>query len=362
VVDFLIHLVDPLGGIQTEAAEEALARRRAGLVYDIGVRLATTNDAIHIADVREDSPAHRAGLKEGDTLLKIDETPIDTLGLFRAHHLLRSTENKPLVLTIKTTEDVLSTQRLERAETELPDIEFSEALPFQLAYLQVNRLRPGTGASIAEIISRWADQERYGVLLDLRGADGDDLASVKTVAELFAQPETLLFAYRDKDDQDLHVEYAGPFGPLSLPVMVLVDAQTGGAAEVLAAVLSDSVHGAMLFGQPTRGDMLVRDTVSLPDGSRLYLATRRLMMSDGTTYVGMTGVRPDVFVARVDEDTSMYRPVRSARTEVLDEEIEQEKLYHRVRGDAALRRAVDVLLGLKALDIRPRGSSPHHTR
>ena len=136
-----------------------------------------------------------------------------------------------------------------------------------------------------------------------------------------------------------------------MPVMVLIDGNTGGAAEVLAAVLSDSVRGAMLFGRPTRGDFLVRETITLPDEMMIYLTTRRLETGDGTVYTGAKGVYPDVVVDR--ETTEATQPRRSMRTEVVDEEIEQEKLYHQIRGDASLRRAVDVLLGLKALGIRP---------
>ncbi len=362
VVASLIKVADPAGGPQTAAAEEALTRRRAGTIYDAGLRLHITNESVRITHIREDTPARETDLEKDSTLLNIDQTDVSGLGLHRIIRLLRSDANEPVTLTVQTVDGFTLTQRVDRVETTLPDIESRETLPFQLAYLHVNRLHEGTGASIAETISGWAAEKRYGVLLDLRGADGTDLDSVIAVGELLAEPGGLLFAYRDKDDQDIHVAHAGDVEPLTLPVMVLVDSETGGAAEVLAAVLSDSVRGVMVFGQPTRGDMLVRDAVDLSDGSRLYLATRRLVTADGTVYTGMDGVRPDVISARIDEDASAYKPVRSSRTEVLDEEIEQEKLYNRVRGDATLRRAVDVLLGLKALDIRPRASNPHHSR
>lgn len=361
VVSALISQADPLGGLKTPEAEAALEKHRAGRVYDVGIRLQFTNDHVRIKSVKPDSPAERAYIEPGYTLLKVDGTDTGKLGLFQLTRLLRSDQAEDVLLVMQADKEHIFTQRVWRAKSYLADIETSEALPFQLAYLQINRLREGTGARVVEILRAWADEGRYGILMDLRGADGEDLDSVKAIAELFAEPGALLFAFRDKDDQDLHVAHAGDGGPLTQPVMVLVDGKTGGAAEVLAAVLSDSVRGAMLFGQRTQGDMLVRETVTLPDGSRLYLATRRLATADGSVYMGKQGVRPDVVTARMDEDTSMYRPIRSARTEVLEEELEQEQLYHRLRGDAVLRRAADVLLGLKALNIRPRGNPASHT-
>lgn len=353
VLTALVQSIDPQGYILSDAAAEQLRKRRAGIVYEPGFSLRATNETLRIEQIHEDSPiADMPSINQGDVLLRIDDNKMDKAGVYQAVRLLRQQEPRPVTLVTREPDGPITTQQVDRIEQQLPDKEPAEALPFHLGYYKINRLQAGTGQAVVADLTQWAENGHYGLLLDLRGADGDDLESVRHVAELFADAGSFLFTYRDRNEQDLMVVNAESPHPLGMPVMVLVDRETGGAAEVLAAVLSDSVRGIMVFGQETRGDLLLREAIELPDEDRaLYLATRHLVTGDATVYDGLSGVRPDVITALRDQGSR--KPVRSNRTEVLDEEIAQENLYHRVRGDATLRRAVDVLLGLKALDIRP---------
>ena len=140
--------------------------------------------------------------------------------------------------------------------------------------------------------------------------------------------------------------------PLRMPLMVLVDEETTGAAELLAAVLAGSVQGAMIIGRETAGDPLIREPVSLPTGGYALLAKRQIRTGDGTVYDGAGGVAPDVTITDAALDETVYEPeapvLRKGKT-LSDEEKEDKALRERTRNDTYLRRATDVLLGLKAL-------------
>ncbi|GEM_PF-1431696 len=352
LADEFVRLLDPHGGLDTEAVAERRQRRRDGWMYGPGIQLTVTNGAVTIAAIRDDSPAADHELEVGDKVIEVDAHQVEKRGLYALTRALRADAPDPLTLVTRDTAGGTHTQRVERVAYQVPPIERAEILPFQLGYIQINRLRAEVGTTIAENIQAWTEDELYGVILDLRGADGEDLETVSTVASLFAEEGALLYAYRDRDDQDIVTARASKPISRSFPIMVLVDEATAGAAEVLAAVLRDSVRGAMLFGQPTAGDYLVHETLTLTDDVRVRLATRQLVTGDGTVYTGKSGLVPSVHTAVFDPKER--QPVRSGRTEVLDEEIEQERLFYRIRGDASLRRAVDVLLGLKALGIGTR--------
>lgn len=356
----LLEWIDPEGGEFTAERSQRIRQRRQGHVYDPGFELTISDQYLRIGPFRSDAPAEtQEFLQEGLRVLEINGQDVTRKGLYHSHDLLRANEPLPLPLVIRDADDQVVTQTIERVATRLADFEEEEILPLDLGYLKVNRLRESSGQTIAERFRGWAERGLHGGVLDLRGADGDDLESVKEIASLFVDEHTFLFAYRDQADQDLIVMEAEAGHVLGKPVMVLIDAETGGAAEVLAAVLQDSVRGAMLFGQPSRGDFLLRSRVELSGGMALYLPTRRLVTGSGMDYDGSTGVRPDVRTGVTDR---AFRAKRSGRTERIEEEVAQEELYHRIRGDAALRRAVDVLLGLKALDVRPYGTTSNHSR
>jgi len=133
---------------------------------------------------------------------------------------------------------------------------------------------------------------------------------------------------------------------------VLVDAQTSGAAEALAAMLVGGGRGVMLIGAATRGDPAVRELVPLPDGGTAYLATRRLVAADGSVYAGREGIQPAIRAGGQPSAPDYEPPKVPGQPAPSDEEKESLRLRQRVKDDPALRRAVDVLLGLRALNLR----------
>jgi C-terminal processing protease CtpA/Prc len=191
-------------------------------------------------------------------------------------------------------------------------------------------------------------------VLDLRGAGGADAQSAADAASLFAESGALLFTFRDAHDQDIAVYKSNASLLLNMPAMILIDEETRGAAELLAAALAGSTRGIMLIGSVSSGDPLVREVQDLPSGEHLYLASRRLVVADGKIYNGSEGVKPDLVVAPTAVPASEYEPepAQEGQKELSSEEKEDKLLRERVRGDETLRRAVDVLLGLKALNIR----------
>ena len=221
-----------------------------------------------------------------------------------------------------------------------------ELLPEGLAYLKVNALGPGSGAEILAHLRCLND--RTGVIIDLRGADGADLDAIAAVASPFRRVGEPLFAVCDLRGRELAVYAATSAVPCRVPVMLLIDWETRGSAEALAAC-SRGVPGVMTIGEPTRGESQLRELLLLTDGSFLYVATRRLVPAGRPAY-DRTGVQPDVTVnlldpgAFVNGDSPFRGRAASAKT------VRDHELMLRVNHDVVLRRAVDIILGLKALD------------
>ena len=128
-----------------------------------------------------------------------------------------------------------------------------------------------------------------GVILDLRYAAGDDYASAAATAELFVKKEQPLLNWgngmvRSKDKSDA----------ISLPVAVLVNRQTAGAAEALAAVLRETGAG-LILGSRTAGQAMIAQEFPLKNGERLRIATAPIQLGDGST-LSEQGLKPDIAV------------------------------------------------------------------
>jgi len=267
------------------------------------------------------------------------------------HAWIKSADSKAVVWTGE-----MEAEEAARREARETPIAEAELWPGRIAYLHINGLYPGAGDAVVAEIEAWEDEDLSGMIMDIRGADGEDLDSARAIAALFNEEGDMLFAFRDRYDQDISVFSAPAAIRLPYPVMILVDGDTRGAAEVLAASLRGIGSGVMLVGQPTRGDLLVREVVELDAdaGLRVYLATRRLIAPDGKAYTGAHGVTPNAVVTATDWQPAEREPSRrQAARELREEEKLQLELNSYAQGDATVRRALDILLALKALHAHP---------
>ena len=225
-------------------------------------------------------------------------------------------------------------------------LEAVELWPEGLAYLKINALGAGSGVEILAHLRCLND--RTGVILDLRGADGADLEAVAALASPFRSKGDPLFTVSDLRGRELAAYTATSAVPCEVPLMMLTDRDTRGSAEALAACCR-GVSGVMTIGTPTRGEPQLRELLPLPDASFLYVATRRLIPAGRPTY-DRTGVPPDIEVTVFDPgvfangDSPIRGRTASAKT------VRDHELMLRVNHDVVLRRAADILLGLKALD------------
>lgn len=357
-IEAAVRTVDPGARLLTDDQAAHLREEQGGRDYGFDLRLTVSNAQPVVVEGNAADPARAGGLLPGDRLLQVGAASATNLTLPAALALLRSHESSTITLLVQRA-GVVVTSVATRVLSTLAPVEAAEKWPRDLAYMKINGLyAPDAGRSVVATLRGWSETGRFGFILDLRGATGNDLAAVEAIASLFARAGTQLCTFRDRQDQDVSSYKARSGDPLQTPVVVLVDEATTGASEVLAAVLSDSVRGALLLGAPTAGDPLIRDAVRLPGDYLLYLATRHLVTAEGTVYDGRAGLEPDVAATRSAAASDFYEPeLQMDRRATLAQEIEDRALRDRWRGDPALRQAVDVLLGLKALNIRAGGVS-----
>lgn len=350
----LVTLIDPRGRWLDDEEMAALQDEESGFAHEPGVRIRSANGVVKVTAVVESSPAAQVGLQAGDVLESVEGEPVAGLRDWQIRARLLTAPGGTRRIVFRRG---METQTVEVATARIrqPAIVSAEDLPGGLGYLRVLGLYEGSGQELIPALRAWDSEAYCGIVLDLRGANGMDLEAVADVASLFADEGALLFSVRDTRDQDIAVFRARSGSRMTTPVMALIDEETTGAAEALAAVLSGSVRGAMLLGSETKGNPGVRQAVALPGGGHLYLATRRLVLADGRKYDGREGVAPDVRVTASDDAHFEYEPASDEGKPATPEDREKRQLRDRVRGDPALRRAVDILLALKALNIHGTG-------
>ena len=358
LVEAVIRAGEPSAVFLDEEGLAARARRLSEREWDTGLTLVAVADGLpKVAAVRADSPAAAAGILPGEWIEKIAGRDVLTgANLTLVREALFEGDEAKLDIGVRGADEksrAVSVERVRRTDAALADV---EELPAGMGYMRAAGIYPGAGAEIAAALEKWQAAGIFGAILDLRGADGMAEEEISNAARPFAKKDLGLWyetSARDgSETKRIAMGESSERPELRMPLMVLVDGDTTGAAELLAAVLAGSVKGAMIIGRETSGDPMIREPVKLPTGGYALLAKRRIQTADGTVYSGAGGVAPDVAITDAALDETVYEPeapvLRKGKTPT-DEEKEDKALRDRTRNDTYLRRAADVLLGLKAL-------------
>lgn len=192
----------------------------------------------------------------------------------------------------------------------------SMSLENEVAYVRIGRVADGLADEIGEAIQHMGKTNKLkGVALDLRFATGSDYAAAAGTADLFIPDSRPLLdwgegAFKSAKKSDF----------INMPVAVLVNRETRGAAEALASVLREASVG-LILGDTTAGSAMAFEEFVLKTGQRLRIGTAPVKLGDGTP-LSAHGVKPDieVIVNADDERAYMASPyARQTRTNLLAE-------------------------------------------
>ena len=224
-----------------------------------------------------------------------------------------------------------------------------ELWPEGLAYWKAAELGGDkVRASLSQFLS--VNAGRDGLILDLRGAGGNDYDMVDETAGFFRGGGANLYSLKllRGGMSELHATVADRHATNMPLLVVLADGKTRDAAATLFAVLGGA-DGVVRMGQSTQGAAVRRQWVMLPGGWQVYMQEAEVVLPDGRT-LRSAGVAPDVYVAATVPDNvstnAESRRIHSRKS------AQDRELMERTAGDATLTRAVDVLLAMKALGRR----------
>ncbi|MBI3417588.1 MAG: hypothetical protein HY043_20035 [Verrucomicrobia bacterium] len=203
------------------------------------------------------------------------------------------TQLQPRVLLV--TNDLLTD-----AAVKGPFLSKSTVYDASIAYLRVGRVAEGLAAEISQAYAGLqATNKLKGLVLDLRFASGTDYAATGAAADLFLSKEKLLLDWGAASARSTAKSSA-----LTLPLAVLTNGKTAGAAEALAAVLRQNEIGLAIGGK-TAGQAEVFKELKLDNGLRLMIAIALVKLSDGQP-LAKTGLAPDIAVNVNFEEEATY--------------------------------------------------------
>ncbi len=193
-------------------------------------------------------------------------------------------------------------------------------------------LTKGKAADVAAKIKSLQSKGAKRLVLDLRyDSEGDEEEGV-AVANLFVGKGTIASLQGQKVDKVVYT--ADPQKKITdLPLAVLVNRGTAGAAELVAAAIQDNARGEVV-GDKTFGEGSVQKLIEVPDGSALILSVAKYYTSNGKV-IQDTGITPNVLAASNDDIVAI--------SDDDDSNTPDEPQKTQPKEDDQLRRAIEVL-------------------
>ncbi|KAF1719459.1 C-terminal processing peptidase-3. Serine peptidase. MEROPS family S41A [Pseudoxanthomonas wuyuanensis] len=317
----------------------AFDEQSTGAYDGIGVELLQQPDnTLRVISPIDDTPAAKAGIKAGDVITAIDGKPISGKDGMEP---LRGEPGSSITLTLvregtpKPFDVSLTRQTIRIASVR------SRLLEPGYGYLRISAFQTDTAADFQKHIDRLqAGGKLRGLVLDLRSNPGGLLLAAVQVADELLDKGTIVSTRGRISISDSKFEATPGDRLAGAPVMVLVDAGSASAAEVLAGALRDNQR-ARVIGSRTFGKGSVQTVLPLDNGDSVKLTTARYYTPSGRS-IQASGIVPDVVLHPDGED----QPASLA-------DYSEAKLPGHLRGDEEDQEgyvAGDVLDGDKPID------------
>jgi carboxyl-terminal processing protease len=288
---------------------------------DLGIDL-TRQYYLRIIAVRDGSPGAKAGLRTGDYVRAINDTPTREMSVFQGMRLMRGAPGSKVRLTVfRTNQNDPHLIELTR-ETAPPSAVSGRLAAPGVGYVRIAAVGAKTTDQAKAQLADLAKAGASSLIIDVRRTSGGTLDEGLGLARLFVGSGTL--AQRETKGAPIETIAArAGDGTISLPTTLLVDTGTSGAAELFASALVGNKR-AELVGEHTIGRAATQKLIKLPDGTGLWLTTTRYLTPSGTP-LHERGLEPTVAVDEPDVEFGQPAPTTAPALEKALERITQKK-------------------------------------
>ncbi|MBO8138281.1 MAG: PDZ domain-containing protein [Desulfotomaculum sp.] len=282
-------LDDPYTEYLTPEALEDFTDSLNGNYVGIGIRMEEQDGYPVILEVFVNSPAQAGGLKPGDIITAVEGEDIGEMPLALVAAKIQGPEGSKVTLTIKRQEktfDVTLTRKAVTAPTVMQKVVFDD-----IGYINVDSFGRDTAVDFTAAIDKLKSQNVKGLIIDLRNNPGGYLTAAVRMTGHFLPLGTKVVSVVDRDGERQVYRSIGSADAAEIPVVVLVNANTASAAEILAGALQDH-KAAVLVGDQTYGKGTVQTVFNLSNGGALKLTMARYQLPSGRFIDGI-GLTPD---------------------------------------------------------------------
>jgi carboxyl-terminal processing protease len=324
----MLNGLDPHSAYLDADAFKELQVGTHGEFGGLGIEVGMEDGVVKVISPIEDTPAYHAGIKSGDFIIKLDDTLIKGMALNDAVKRMRGKPGSKIVLTIIRKDEPKPLEiTLVRAVIKVQSVK-SKLVESGYGFVRITQFQEQTGENLATALGNLVKQNQgplKGLVLDLRNDPGGLLTGAVAVSSAFLPKDALVVYTEGRIEESKMRLTANPENYLrgrgdndfmktlpdsikSVPLVVLVNAGSASASEIVAGALQDHKR-AVIMGVQTFGKASVQTVLPLGNNTGIKLTTARYYTPGGRS-IQAKGIVPDILVedpASAGRDSGIFR-------------------------------------------------------
>ena len=315
-INGMLGALDPHSAYLTPDSYKELQVDTEGSFGGLGIEITIRDGILTVVSPIEDTPAHRAGVKAGDQIVKINGELTKDMSLIAAVKKMRGKKGTEITISVRREgEPRLIDISLIREVIQIRSVK-SKILEKGYAYVRLTQFQDRTSNDMDTALKKLGQENGplQGMVLDLRNNPGGLLSQAIKVSDLFLDSGMIVYTEGRLESQKQKY-FAHPGGYTDIPLVVLVNSGSASASEIVAGAVQD--HGrAVVLGTKTFGKGSVQTILPVDGGAALRLTTAMYFTPNGRS-IQVTGIAPDIELENLPEAYVAARRRHGVREENL---------------------------------------------
>ncbi len=355
----LVEALDPHSEFLEAKDNEEFEEDLTGEFGGVGLQVETRQNRVIVIAPLAGTPGERAGIQRGDEIVTIDGKPVETTASIDTvvSRLRGKPKTKVAVGVFRPSNHQTLNLTLVREVIKIDSVRDVRVIGDGVGYVQLTEFSDHTGEQFGHALDQLLHDGANSLIIDLRNNPGGLLDAAVEVAEPFFKKGEMIVYTEGRKKSD-HEEYRAELDgdPLSMPLVVLINAGSASAAEIVTGALKDTGR-ATIVGERSFGKGSVQSVFKLDHGEGLRLTTAKYFTPGGVS-IHEKGITPHVEVVMTpDEDNKLAR--QRSRPDIVD----PKEFKARFGFDPVVDRQLDVALAVlkarRVLESRGRAALVH---
>lgn len=292
----MLSSLDPHSSYLNEKSFDEMQVSTKGEFGGLGIEVTMDNGLVKVVSPIDDTPASRANIKPGDYITHIDKKPVVGLTLNEAVDKMRGKVGSKIDIFIRR-EGVAAPFEVSLTRDIIKIQSVKSRIEGNVGYIRITTFNQNTESGVIKSINDIKAQlgsKLVGYILDLRNDPGGLLDQAIAVSDIFLEKGEIV-STRGRNESDIKRDNATP-GDLAegLPMVVLVNAGSASASEIVAGALQDHKR-AIVLGTRSFGKGSVQTVIPVPGNGAIRLTTARYYTPSGRS-IQAKGIEPDIVV------------------------------------------------------------------